>query len=147
DESDRCLLVANYGSGSVASLPIKQDGKLDEPASKIQHAGSSVDPKRQEGPHGHFITMDNANRFALACDLGLDKVLIYKLDPKKAKLTANDPPFAKVAPGAGPRHLAFNPNGKFVYVINEMASTITSFSYNAKAADMMEMQTISTLPK
>src|SRR5262249_55284993 len=130
DGSDHCLLVANYGSGSVASLPIKPDGKLGEPASTIQHTGSSVNKERQAGPHGHFITVDPDNHFALACDLGLDKVLIYKLDPKRATLAAHKNPFATVEPGSGPRHLAFNPNGKFVYVINEMASTISSFSYN-----------------
>jgi len=147
DGSDRCVLVANYGSGSVAALPIKEDGKLGEPTSMIQHTGSSVNKERQAGPHGHFITADPDNRFVLACDLGLDKVLIYKLDSKRATLTPNKTPFATVEAGSGPRHLAFNPNGKFVYVINEMASTLSSFSYNAGNAAMMEMQTVSTLPQ
>jgi 6-phosphogluconolactonase len=147
DAKGRCLLVANYGGGSVASLPVNSDGSLGEPGSVIQHVGSSVDPKRQTGPHGHFITADPADRFALACDLGLDKVLIYRLDAKRATLTANDPPSASVLPGAGPRHLVFSPNGKFVYVINEMGSTLTTFSYDPRKGSMQELQTVSTLPE
>ena len=147
DSKGRCLLVANYGGGSVASLPVNSDGSLGVPGSVIQHVGSSVDPKRQTGPHGHFITTDPADRFALACDLGLDKVLIYRLDTKRATLTASDPPFGSVAPGAGPRHLAFSPNGKFIYVINEMGSTLTTFSWDKLKLTMTELQTVSTLPK
>lgn len=147
DAGGKCLLVANYGGGSVASLPIKADGSLREPASVIQYTGSSVDLKRQAGPHGHFILPDPRDRFALACDLGLDKVLIYRLNTQKATLSANDPPSASVAPGAGPRHLIFSPNGKFVYVINEMGSTLTTFSYNARKGSIKELQTVSTLPR
>ena len=146
DATGKCALVANYGSGSIAALPIKPDGHLGEPTTTIQHAGSSVNPKRQAGPHAHFICPSPDNRFALTADLGLDKVLVYQLDAAAAKLTANDPPFAVVAHGAGPRHLAFHPNGKFVYVINEMALTVTTFSYDATRAALFEEQTLSTLP-
>ena len=146
DATGKCALVANYGSGSVATLPIRPDGSLGVAASVIQHTGASVNPKRQAGPHAHFITPSPDNRFALACDLGLDKVLIYQLDAAKAKLTTNTPPFAVVAPGSGPRHLAFSPDGKFIYVINEMKLSITVFAYDSKTGTMSERQTVSTLP-
>ena len=122
DQSGHCVLVANYG-GSVASFPLDSDGRLGAVSSVIQHQGHSVDPGRQEGPHAHSINVDPANRFAVVADLGLDKVLVYRLDPATARLAANDPPSVSVAPGSGPRHFAFHPSGKFGYVINEMAST------------------------
>ena len=146
DASGKCLLVANYGSGSIASLPIQTGGKLCEAAMTIQHTGSSVNPTHQAGPHAHFIVPSPDNRFALTCDLGLDKVLVYPLDAAAAKLATNNPSFGTVAPGAGPRHLAFSTDGKFVYVINEMKLTITVFTYDAKTAAMTEVQTLSTLP-
>ena len=98
DASGQCLLVANYGSGSIAVLPIQADGSLGKAATTIQHAGSSVNPQRQAGPHAHFICPSPDNRFALNCDLGLDQVLVYRLDAKAAKLVPGDPPFATVAP-------------------------------------------------
>jgi len=146
DKGGKNVLVANYSAGSVAVLPIGDDGKLAPPSDIIQHKGSGPNPKRQEGPHAHSINLDPAGRFAFACDLGLDKVMVYQLDPAKGKLTPNDPPAAKVAPGAGPRHLAFHPNGHFAYVINEMASTITAFAYDADRGVLSEVQTVSALP-
>jgi 6-phosphogluconolactonase len=147
DATGKSLLVANYGGGSIAALPINADGTLGQAATTIQHTGSSVDKNRQTSPHAHSIYPSPDNRFALTCDLGLDKVFAYRLDPKAAKLTDATPPFATVAPGAGPRHLIFSGDGKFVYVINEMGGTITVFSYNKATAAMTEVQTISTLPK
>ena len=147
DRKGKCLLVANYGSGSIAALPIQADGALAEPGTIIQHQGSSVNPERQAGPHAHFITPDPGNRFALTCDLGLDQVLVYRLDPAKAALVANDPPFASVKPGSGPRHLAFHPSGRFAFLINEMSSTLTVFAYDAKRGALKELQTVSTLPE
>ena len=146
DATGKCVMVANYGSGSIASLPVRADGSLGEAATTIQHSGSSVNPGRQSGPHAHVICPSPDNRFALTCDLGLDKVLVYQLDAAAAKLIPNNPPFASVAPGAGPRHLAFSPDGKFVYVINEMKLTITAFAYEAANATMTEVQMLSTLP-
>jgi len=146
DASGRTVLVANYGGGSVEALPIRADGRLGDPATFIQHAGSSADKSRQEAPHGHCIVTDPSNRFALACDLGLDKVLIYKLDPAKAALATNDPAFGAVPPGSGPRHLAFRKDGKFAYVINEMACTVTAFSFDAKRGALTAIQNISSLP-
>ncbi len=147
DAKGKCVLTANYGSGSVAALPVRTDGRLGAPTTTIQHTGSSVDPERQKGPHAHFICPSPDNRFALACDLGLDRVIAYRLDASVPKLTAADSKFVPVAPGAGPRHLVFSPDGKFVYVINEIISSITAFSYEARTAAMTEVQTISTLPK
>ena len=146
DATGKTVLVANYNGGSVESLPVRGDGSLGAPATFIQHAGSSVNPDRQAGPHGHCIVTDPANRFALACDLGLDQVLVYKFDAAKSTLTPNDRPFATVKPGAGPRHLAFSPDGKFVYVIDELNCTLTAFSYDAEHGALTEIQAISTLP-
>jgi 6-phosphogluconolactonase len=146
DKTGRCVLVANYGGGSVASLPIQDDGTLAPAASAIQHEGSSVDPNRQKEPHAHSINVSPDNRFAFAADLGLDKVLIYKLDPQKGTLTPNDPAFAKTPPGGGPRHFAFHPSGRFAYVCNEMKSSVTALKYDADTGSLTEIHTITTLP-
>jgi len=146
DKTGKCLLVANYGSGSVAALPVESDGRLGSPVTSIQHHGSSVNRQRQEGPHAHFITPDPNNNFALACDLGLDKVLVYRLSPAQASLTANDPPSVSLKPGSGPRHLAFHPDGRFVYVINELSSSLTTCSYDSGKGILKELETRSTLP-
>ena len=145
DKAGRNVLVANYGGGSVAVVPIGPDGTLKPPSAFIQHTGSSVDPQRQKGPHAHSINLDPANRFAYAADLGLDKVLVYRFDVDKGSLVANDPPFAQVAAGAGPRHFAIHPNG-FAYVINEMNMTVTAFRRDIERGSLTELQTISTLP-
>lgn len=146
DRAGKNVLVANYGGGSVACLPIDADGKVREATSFIQHEGSSVNPGRQKGPHAHGIYTDAANQFVFAPDLGLDKVMIYKLDAARGKLTPNNPAFAAVPPGSGPRHFDFTPNGRFGYVINEMLCTMTAFSYDAKRGALKEVQTVSTLP-
>src|SRR5437588_8839255 len=104
DKTGHSVLVANYGNGSVAALPIGKNGALGPPTTVIQHEGSSIDRERQSGPHAHFILPSPDNRFALACDLGLDKVLVYKFDAKQASLAPAAPPFVSVKPGSGPRH-------------------------------------------
>ena len=146
DPTGKNVLLANYGGGSVAVFPLGKDGTLGEASAFIQHKGSSVNKSRQAGPHGHFIAPDPSNRFALACDLGLDQVLIYRFDPSKGTLTPNDPPAGSVPPGAGPRHLAFDPKGKFAFVINELACTVTSFTYDGKRGALSQIETVSTLP-
>lgn len=146
DKTGRCVLVANYGGGSVAALPIQSDGSLAKASAFIQHTGSSVNPKRQNAPHAHFISPDPANRFALAADLGADKVFVYRFDARNGSLIPNDPPAASVKPGAGPRQLAFHPRGRFAYVINELDSTITAFAYDAKRGALEELHTVPTLP-
>jgi 6-phosphogluconolactonase len=126
---------------------LDSDGRLGAASSVIRHQGHSVNPARQEGPHAHSINVDPGNRFAVAADLGLDQVLVYRLDPATAQLVANDPPSVSVAPGSGPRHFAFHPSGKFGYVINEMSCTMTAFDYNANAGRLTPIETISTLPQ
>ncbi|HTI49679.1 MAG TPA: lactonase family protein, partial [Planctomycetaceae bacterium] len=146
DPTGKTALVANYGGGSVAALPINADGTLNAAASAIQHVGSSVNPDRQMGPHAHSINVDSQSKFVFAADLGLDKVLIYRLDPAKALLTPNDPPAAIVTPGAGPRHFALLPGEKFAYVINEIGNTVTAFRYDSSKGTLTTIQEISTLP-
>jgi len=146
DAAGKNVLVANYGGGSIAALPIVADGKLSPASSAIQHVGASVNPQRQTAPHAHSINLDAKNKFAFAADLGLDQVLVYKFDGTKGLLTPNDPPFVKVAEGAGPRHFAFHPSGKFAYVINEIGNTVTAFGYNGDKGQLAEIQTLSTLP-
>jgi 6-phosphogluconolactonase len=146
DRSGQNVLVANYGGGSVAVLPVGTDGRLRPPSAVVQHTGSSVNPKRQSKPYAHSINVDPGNRFAYAADLGIDKVMIYRFDPAAGTLVANDPASVSVAPGSGPRHFAFDPTGSHAYVINEMLMTITAFSHDAARGALAEVQTISTLP-
>jgi 6-phosphogluconolactonase len=145
DRSGKSLLVANYDGGNVAVFPILENGSLGEASAFVQHKGSSVVPDRQKGPHAHDIAMSPDNRFALMADLGLDQVIVYPFDSTKG--TLGTPHVVKVHPGSGPRHLAFSPNGKFVYLINEIKCTIVSYSYNAADGELKELQTVSTLPK
>jgi 6-phosphogluconolactonase len=145
DPAGKNVLVANYGGGSVAVLPIEADGRLQPASSFVQHEGKSVNPRRQEAPHAHSINLDPAAKFAAVADLGLDKVLVYRFDPNEGRLVPNDPPHASVAAGAGPRHFAFHPNGRFAYVINEMHSTVTAFDYDAKQGTLVQSQTVNTL--
>jgi len=147
DATGKTVLVANYLTGSVAALPVKDDGSLGEASSFHQHSGSSVDPARQKGPHAHCIVVSPDNRFALAADLGLDQVLSYRLDTAKATLKTSRQPFVRTPPTAGPRHLTFHPNGKHVYVINELANSVTLFDYDKETGILIEKQTIPTLPK
>jgi 6-phosphogluconolactonase len=146
DRGGRNLLVANYNSGSITALPIGPDGRLGETTAFIQHAGKSVHPERQEGPHAHCLALDAENRFALACDLGLDKILIYRFDAKTGKLVPSEPAFAQTKSGAGPRHLVFHPDGRHLFLINELDSTITVFDYDSAHGAMRETQTIPALP-
>lgn len=147
DRSVRYLMVANYDSGNVAVLPIGNDGRLGPRTAFVQDVGSSVDPVRQAGPHAHFIQVTNDNRFVLAADLGLDQLLIYRFEATTGTLTPGSPPLVKLDPGAGPRHVAFAPSGKYVYVVNEMTSTVTVFAYRPGSGTFHRKQTISTLPE
>ena len=144
DATGRNVLVANYTGGSVVSLPISRKGRLRKASSFMQHEGSSVLKPRQAAPHGHSINVSPGNKFAVAADLGLDKVLVYGFNAKGGKLTPAG--FTKVAPGAGPRHFAFHPNGKFAYVINEITLTVTAFGWHEAKGKLSELQTITTLP-
>jgi 6-phosphogluconolactonase len=147
DRTGKFVLVANYTGGSVAVFPILADGKLGEASSFLQHTGHGPNAERQEGPHAHSIDLSPDNRFAIVDDLGLDELDVYKFDSSKGTLTPNDPPFTKVAAGAGPRHFAMHPSGKFAYVVAEMAHTVTVFSNDAAGGRLAVIQTISTLPE
>jgi 6-phosphogluconolactonase len=147
DKTGKYVMVANYSSGSVAVYSVLKDGSLGKLTALDQRHGSSVDKERQEGPHAHSIGVTPDNRFVLSADLGLDELLVYRFDAAHGTLKPNNPPFAKIHAGAGPRHFAISPNGKFVYVIAEMGSMITAFSYNAAHGTLHELQVISTLPK
>ncbi|MGA2329542.1 MAG: lactonase family protein [Bryobacteraceae bacterium] len=147
DRTGTNVLVANYTGGSVAVCPIHSDGRLGEATAFVQHTGSSINPQRQREPHAHSVNVSPDNRFAIVADAGLDKLMVYRLDAAKGALAPNDPPFAAVKPGSGPRHFTFHPSGKFAYVINELASTVTVFSYDAARGALSELQTVSTLPQ
>jgi len=147
DGTGRFVVVANYGSGSVALLPVGEGGELEEACCVVQHEGSGADPGRQEGPHAHSVTLSPDNLRVFAADLGCDKVFIYRLDAAKGKLAPNDPAFAALKPGAGPRHFDFHPNGRFAYTINELDSTVTAFAYDAGRGSLSPIQLIGTLPE
>lgn len=147
DQAGKNVLVANYGGGSVAVLPINADGLLGAPSSTIQHQGASVDAKRQKAPHAHSINLDASNQFAYAADLGLDKVLIYRFDSAKHSLVPNDPPAGTATPGSGPRHSALHPSGKYLFVNNELTSSVTSYTRDAGTGALKEVMTLSTLPQ
>jgi 6-phosphogluconolactonase len=147
DPAGRNVLVANYGGGSVAVLPVAQDGLLAAPSSVRQHQGSGPNTRRQERPHAHGVVLDAAARFAFVPDLGADHIFIYRYDAGRGLLEPNDPPSAALDPGAGPRHVAFHPSGRFLYSINELLSTVTAFKYDAQKGALDPVQTISTLPQ
>jgi 6-phosphogluconolactonase len=146
DRKRKNLLVANYTGGSVTVLPIRRDGTLGMATDVKQHEGSG--PKEQQkGPHAHCVILDRSERYAFVSDLGIDKVMIYRFDSGKGKLLPNtQQPFAELKAGAGPRHLTFHPNGKFLYAINELDSTITAFDYNERNGTLAHIDTLSTLP-
>jgi 6-phosphogluconolactonase len=147
DNTGKFVLVANYTGGSIAVFPVLPDGKLGEATAFIQHTGHGPNEKRQEGPHAHSIDLSPHNQYAFVDDLGLDELKIYKFDSIAGTLTPNDPPFAKVDPGAGPRHLALHPSGKFAYVVDEIHSSVSVFSRDTADESFHPLQTISTLPK
>jgi len=146
DRSGRWLFAANYNTGSVAAFPIKEDGSLGDASAFVQHTGSSANPQRQKGPHAHSVTMSPDNHFVFAADLGLDQVLGYRFDPGRGGMATDDPTVTKIAPGSGPRHVAFRPDGRFLYVLNEMLCTITALRYDAAKGTTEELQTVPTIP-
>ena len=147
DRTGRQVLVANYGGGSVASLPLDAAGRVGAHSAFIQHRGSSANPARQKEPHAHSINVSPDNRFAFAADLGTDRVYAYSLDPAKGLVSPAMDSSPALAPGSGPRHFAFHPSGRFAYVINEMLSTVTAFRYEAAKGALTAVQTIGTLPE
>jgi 6-phosphogluconolactonase len=142
DRTGRHLLVANYDGGSLAVLPVGMDGRLGPATASVQH----VDTKRPGAARAHSIDVDAANRFAIAADLGLDRVFVYGFDPTRGVLTANDPPFVALEPGDGPRHVALHPGGRFAYVLNELAMTLTAMRYDPERGALTVTETVSSLP-
>jgi 6-phosphogluconolactonase len=145
ERTGRYALVANYSSGSVAMLPIQDDGQLGKAADVVQHSGSSVHSERQKGPYAHCIVPDPPNRFALAVDLGTDKIFIYRMDLDKGKLYNHAE--VQVEAGSGPRHLTFHPDLPYAYLVNELNSTLTVYRYHSEAGALEELQTVQTLPE
>jgi len=147
DQKGKYVFVANFMSGSICVLPVLEDGSLGEACDFIQHQGSSIDPVRQQGPHAHAVTLDEAGRFAFVPDLGLDKVMTYRLDMKRGMLEPNEVPWVKMKPGAGPRHVAFHRSGQFAFLINELDSTLASLAYDGRRGAFKVLQIVPTLPE
>ena len=147
DAGAKNVLIANYGGGSVAVLPLGEGGKLGAASSFVQHTGSSTIKARQSEPHAHSINLDKANKFAVVADLGIDKLLVYKYDAAKGAITANEPAALDLAAGDGPRHFAFHPSKPFAYVNNELSSSVTALTYDAATGTFKKLNTLSTLPE
>jgi 6-phosphogluconolactonase len=145
DGSGRYVLDANYGGGYVEVLSLNEDGSLDQQTAFVQHEGSSVHPQRQNKPYAHWFRTDPTNQFALAADLGTDRIVVYRFDAKTGKLAPNDPAFEKVNGGSGPRHLAFHPNGKWVYAVQELSNEVIAFHWNGKHGTLEQFQAVKTL--
>ena len=146
DKTGRYLFAANYAGANIAVFALKPDGTIGDRTAFVQTTGKGVNPQRQAQAYMHSIIADPSNRFVLAADLGVDKVFIYRFDEKDGSLTPNDPPSVAVAPGSGARHVKFHPNGRWVYLINELASTVIAFNWDSTNGALAEFQTVSTLP-
>ena len=146
DNRSKSVLVANYTSGNVAVLPVQRDGALGAAVDVEQHEGSGP-REQQKGPHAHCIKLDRSNRHAFATDLGTDKLMIYRFDSNTGRLEPAEQPSATLHQGAGPRHFTFHPNGEYLYVINELDSSLTTFKYNAAQGTLTAFESVSTLPR
>ena len=147
DPTGRYVLIANFASGSTCVLPILPDGSLGPETDWVQHQGSSVDPKRQAGPHAHAVEFSPDGRFAYVPDLGMDEVIVFAFDATRGKLAYADVPKVRTKPGAGPRQLVMHPKGGYAYLINELNSTMTAFAHDAATGALTELQTLPTLPQ
>jgi 6-phosphogluconolactonase len=146
DKTGRYVLDANYGGGFVEVFSLASDGSLDQQTAFVQHEGSSTHPQRQTKPYAHWFRTDPGNRFGLVADLGTDRIVVYKFDEKTGKLTPNDPPFTKVNGGSGPRHLAFHPNGKWLYAVQELSNEVIAFNWDSHKGTLTQFQQVKTLP-
>ena len=146
DPSGRNLLVGNYSSGHVTVLPIAADGSLCAASQVIAHEGSSVDPLRQTGPHVHYVAFDASGTRVFVADLGLDRIVAYRLDAARGLLASADPPFVATAPGVGPRQIVLHPGGRHAYVLNELAASITTCGYDGMTGRLVPGRTVSMLP-
>ena len=146
DHTGHFLMVANYDGGTIAVYALMPDGSIGDRTAFVQHTGTSINPERQTHARPHAICVDPTNKFVLVPDLGVDKLFVYRFDQKTGTLEPNDPPFATVSPGSGPRHTIFHPNGRIAYLINEMGSSIIRFGWNSNQGKLTQFETISTLP-
>lgn len=142
DPSGKHVLVVGYGSGTVAVLPLDDDGKLQPVSQRIEHRGSSVNKERQSSPHPHQIVLDRSGRFAFVPDLGLDQIVQYRFDQEKGRPTPNEPPFVATKPGAGPRHVAMHPDGKRAFGINELDLTVAAYELDGEGGTLKELSTV-----
>lgn len=147
DPSGHYLMVANFLGGSVAVFALRPDGSIGRRTAFVQHIGASMDPNDPRHAHAHLIRSDPSHRFVLSTDLGLDKIFVYRLNPRTGALTPNDPPFVSVAPGSGPRHLAFDPHGRYLYLITQTANTIIRFGWDSEHGVLKQFEKVSTLPE
>ena len=145
DQTGKYCFVANYNSGSVCVFTLDSDGSLGNMTDFAQHQGQGINLERQKGPHAHSFTISPENKYAIAADLGIDKLLVYKIEHLTGKISFLSKSSVSLQPGAGPRHFDFHPNHKFAYVINELNSTITSLSYKSNGT-LTPINTISTVP-
>ena len=146
DKTGRYVLDANYGGGFVEVYSLADDGSLDQQTALIEHTGSSVHPQRQTKPYAHWFRTDPTNRFGLVADLGTDHIVVYRFDEKTGKLAANEPPYFKLNGGSGPRHLAFHPNGKWLYGAQELSNEVVAFNWNSGKGTLTQFQAVKTLP-
>jgi len=146
DRTGRYALIANYEGGNIAVFALAPDGGVGARTAFVQHAGHSVNPERQKHAYAHSIITDPSNRFAIVCDLGLDRVFVYRFDERTGSLAPNEPAFAAVAPGLGPRHPVFHPNGRWLYVVTEIGSSVLVFDWDPAHGSLRQFQSVSALP-
>ncbi len=148
DRTERWLLSVSYNDAVVTVFPLTEEGAIGELAGSFQLAGegSGVDPERQEAAHAHSIYTDPTNRYAFVCDLGMDRIYVYAFDSETGALKPASIPFVETAPGAGPRHLAFHGNGRWIYAINELDGTVTHYAWSSESGELTPLQSVETLP-
>ena len=146
DRTDSYAVAANYFGGSVSLLPIRADGSLGARTDFIQHLGSSIDPQRQRQAHAHCVVIDGANALVYACDLGMDAIVVYRIDHATGRLIEQPDLTVRAEPGDGPRHFTFHPSAAHAYAVNELSSTVSAYDYDARSGALIFRQRISTLP-
>jgi 6-phosphogluconolactonase len=146
DQTARCIITASYGTGKVLSAKLAADGRISDPVSQFQLTGHGPIESRQKSPHAHGVAVSPDNRFVLINDLGTDRIMIYKLNVSTAELKPSEPPFFQMPAGSGPRHLAFHPNGKWAYSVNELNSTLSFLHWKAVAGTLSLITDTPTLP-
>jgi 6-phosphogluconolactonase len=140
DKTGTILIAANFGSGSIATFRIHPDGRLGDASGFMQDHGSSIDPERQGGPHAHGTVTSRDNRFVMVADLGADRIFSYRLDHSTGALEPNDTPAAILPPGRAPRHMAFHPSGRYMYMVSDKG--LSTFAYDSAHGTLKELQTL-----